>query len=167
MLRKLLLLLCLSGSVPVFAQQAGPHKIDYKIIGAVLPEFVLTTPEGKRIVNSDLKSKGNLFIMTFNPMCGHCEDETDSLEANMGLFKESRLIMLVHPNNVPMMNGFIKGHHVNDYPKIIIGADSTILSDKLFLYQGLPQINIYDKHRKLIKTFSGDVPLDSMKAYIQ
>jgi hypothetical protein len=49
-----------------------------------------------------------------------------------------------------------------------VAVDSANLIDKLFTYKALPQINIYDgtQHR-LIKTFEGFVPLDSLKPYIQ
>lgn len=174
MLKKILVIILFPGVVSSYAQKKPvsvgkivQNKVDYKQIGAPLPEFKLSFLTGGSIVNSDLKSQSNLFVMIFNPLCGHCEDETDSLEAHMSLFKETKIVMLGHPNTIGMLSGFIRGHHVDQYPKMIVGIDSTLLTDKIFLYQGLPQINVYDQNRKLIKTFSGDISIDSMKQYIQ
>jgi hypothetical protein len=50
---------------------------------------------------------------------------------------------------------------------MFVGADSFKVTDRLFTYQGLPQINIYNKERKLIKIFQGDIFIDSLKAYIK
>ena len=56
---------------------------------------------------------------------------------------------------------------VSKHPEINVGLDSAGFIDKTFVYQSLPQINIYDKERKLVKVFTGDVPIDSLKPYIE
>jgi hypothetical protein len=56
---------------------------------------------------------------------------------------------------------------VSEYPSIKSGQDNSGFMDKTFNYGGLPQINIYDKNRKLLKIFNSDTPLDSLKPYIQ
>jgi hypothetical protein len=92
---------------------------------------------------------------------------TELLIKNMSLFKKSRLLMATLPNNEPYMENFRKNHHIDNYPTIALGLDSTHLIDRLFMYKLIPQINIYDKDRKLIKTFCGEAPIDSLKEYIQ
>jgi hypothetical protein len=47
-----------------------------------------------------------------------------------------------------------------------IGWDSSGLVEDMFLYQQLPQINIFDNERKLIKIFSGEVPADTIRKFI-
>ncbi len=46
-----------------------------------------------------------------------------------------------------------------------IGTDSSGFINNVFLYQSLPQINIYSPAHKLIKTYTGEVPIDSLKQY--
>jgi hypothetical protein len=36
----------------------------------------------------------------------------------------------------------------------------------MYMYQSLPQLNIYNKERKLIKYFTGDIAIDSIRTYI-
>jgi hypothetical protein len=54
-----------------------------------------------------------------------------------------------------------------EYPIMYVGTDSGDFLNNVFLYSQLPQINIYDKKRKLLKTFTGEVAIDSLKKYIQ
>ncbi len=161
--------------------------IDYSLIGAPLPPVRLVTldtlsPDARLRSNTnndtlhrqhitkeyselELKNKANLFVMIFNPVCSHCEDETELLEKNITMFKRSKLVLMANASMKTYLGDFIKFMKVKDYPSIIIGLDSSGFIDRTFLFNALPQINIYDKHRKLIKTFSGEIPIDSLKMY--
>jgi hypothetical protein len=57
--------------------------------------------------------------------------------------------------------------HVQDYPFIKAGLDSSGFINNVFLYQTLPQINIYNAERRLLKTYAGEVPMDTLKKYIE
>jgi hypothetical protein len=115
----------------------------------------------------DLHCKGNLFIMIFNPTCGHCEDQATVLEQNLGLFQKSKLVLMANRTMTDYVPGFLALHHMDRYPTSFVGTDSLGFVDNTFLYQALPQINIYNSDRRLIKTFSGEVPIDTLKKYIQ
>ena len=52
------------------------------------------------------------------------------------------------------------------YPKMVVGVDSANYIGKTFMYESLPQINVYDKDRKLIKVFSGETPIEKLEPYI-
>ena len=67
----------------------------------------------------------------------------------------------------PYLGDFVAITHVDKYPEIYLGTDSTDFVSNLFLYQALPQINVYSADRKLIRSYSGEVAVDSLKKYIQ
>ncbi len=115
---------------------------------------------------ADFDNGANLFVMMFNPTCSHCEDETELLEKNISVFKKSKIILMANPMMWDYLPNFMKSFHVLDYPTITAGSDSSFIN-KVFLYQTLPQINIYDKDRKLIKTYNGEVMIDSLKKYAE
>ncbi len=119
------------------------------------------------ITDKDINDGHNLFVMMFNPTCSHCEDQTERMEKNIAYFTKSKLILISTPQMKQYIPNFVKNFHSAEYPTITVGTDSSGFIDKAFLYQALPQINIYDADRKLIRIFSGEVAIDSLKQYIE
>lgn len=119
------------------------------------------------LTNEDLDNGANLFLMMFNPTCSHCEEATIQLGRNADLFDRSKVVLMANPAMKYYFNDFNVFTHQDEYPFMLMGADSTDCVGKLFLYKPLPQINIYDADRKLIKIFNGDIAIDSLKQYIQ
>ena len=141
--------------------------VDYRALGAPLPPVRALTTSGKWITSESLKNDANLLIMLFNPTCEHCEDMTVLMEKNIHLFKKGNALLLAAQGMMPYIDYFKNNTKVDQYPTLQVGVDSSQVITKLFNYTTLPQINIYDHDRKLIKTFNGDTPLDSLKMYIE
>jgi thiol-disulfide isomerase/thioredoxin len=191
MQRKLLIIVCLISTVFIAFGQPGKKgdkkketagtasgvpasdtvKIDYKVIGASMPPIKMTVylgAQGKEILTEkDVANDANLFVMMYNPTCGHCQEETQLLEKNIFLFKKSHIVLMAAPAMDTYMDFFENTTKVSQYPSIKVGLDNAGFIDKTFNYTGLPQINIYDKNRKLLKMFNSDTPLDSLKPFIQ
>ena len=166
-----------------------PAEIDYKEMGAPMPRLkvklykdtakknnVTESAEPMRkkrkadekiyLTNEDVDNDGNLFVMMFNPTCSHCEDMAALLRNNISLFKKTQIVLQANPGMAQYIPDFVNRQHLNDYPTFHIGSDSADFINKIYLFQMLPQINIYDHDRKLIKTYNGEVPVDSLKKYI-
>jgi thiol-disulfide isomerase/thioredoxin len=194
MSRKLLIILsCLWCAVlftgPRLSAQAKAHNdeaIDYKQPGAPMPALRVVMPDSstpaaekknkrkgtatglKAITSRDLNNGANLLVMMFNPTCGHCEEQTRLLTDHIFLFKNSRLVLLAGPMMLPYLEHFNQNTQVSGFPEtILMGVDSAGFIDRTFLYETLPQINIYDHDRKLIKSFTGVTPIDTLKQYIE
>lgn len=182
MQRKLLIIAFVCCSLLAFAQkqkasntQAAQNtssktdtaKVDYKSVGAPMPPLRVVTMKGKSVTDKDLKNNANLFVMLFNPTCEHCEEQTETFKEHIDLFKKTKLVLMAGSMMMPYLEFFENAHKVSEYPKMVVGVDSSGFIDKTFLYNNLPQINIYDKDRKLVRVFTGDVPMDSLKQYIQ
>lgn len=177
MLRKLLIVACLlSVTLYVSARKKDrKHKAttqaqtnqNYKVIGAPMPDILVLQSSGKLLTNKDVANDANLLVMLFNPTCTHCEDMTVMLQKNIGLFKKSKILMVAASAMQPYMANFEKSFNIEQYPTMMVGVDSAKIIDKTFTYEGLPQINIYDKDRKLVKILAGEKPIDSLKRYIE
>ncbi len=184
-MRKLLIITCLLSTVyiafgqkkrkinkekipAVAAANVEPKlQIDYRTPGAPLPQLKLVTEDNKIITNADLANDYNLLVMTFNPTCDHCQEETIRLKENIFLFKNSKIVLIAAPVMKPHLEFFENSVKIKEFPTLQVTLDSNDYITKTFTYQTLPQINVYDKDRKLIKTFAGDTPIDSLKPYIQ
>ena len=171
-----------------------PAEVDYRVAGSAMPHMLLVTFDtlvkpanekkinklnkkatgyqvtdngAKMITDKHLDNGANLIVMMFNPTCGHCEDQTELFIRNKELFKKTKLVLMANQNMKAYLPDFIKNHHINDNPIITLGYDSTDFIKETFLYQMLPQINIYSSDRKLLKTYSGNVSIDTLSQYIQ
>jgi hypothetical protein len=120
------------------------------------------------ITDKDLDNGANLFVMMFNPTCSHCQNATQMLGKNISLFSRSKIVLLAKREMQPFIGDFIKNNNTDSYyPTMYVGIDSSKFIDNVFLYQMLPQINIYNNERRLVKIFTGDVSIDSLQKYVQ
>jgi hypothetical protein len=148
-------------------QAASPNELNYRAIGAPMPPMRVVTADGNVITNETIANNANLFVMMFNPTCEHCEDMTRALESNLNLFRKSSIVLMAAPAMGPYLDYFDKTTHYTKYPALKVGLDSAKFIDHTFNYETLPQINIYDKDRRLIKWFSAINTIDSLRPYIQ
>lgn len=184
MLRKLLVITLLFSTVAVgYAQKkdrkkkkdkgntevvvTDTAKIDYKAIGAPLPPLNITTRTGEKYTEKDFKNHKNLLVMMFNPTCDHCQEETAILEKNIEQLKNTKLLLVAAPSMIEYLEFYNNVTRYSKYPDITVGVDSAGFIDKTFNYTSLPQINIYDKDRKLVKIFSGVTQFDAIEPYVK
>jgi hypothetical protein len=137
----------------------------YKSVGAPMPPVNIKV--GDKIVTSkDLKNKANLFLMIFNPLCDHCQHTTQKVIEKIGALDKSHFMLVATPEMKQYMGTFDSVTQVSKYPKLQVGYDSSTIA-RLNTFMGLPQINIYDKDRKLIKILTSDFPIDSLVKYME
>ncbi|PQJ09195.1 hypothetical protein CJD36_020635 [Flavipsychrobacter stenotrophus] len=155
------------GSVP---NNTAARVVDYEHVGSPMPlmRVVSVDSNAKVLTHKSVDNGANLLVMLFNPQCGHCEDQAELLVKNIGVFKQSKLVMMVVPEMGIYLPNFIRSFRLNEHPEVIkVGVDSGGFIKNTFLYQTLPQINIYNSDRRLIKTYSGGVSMDTLMQYIQ
>jgi hypothetical protein len=151
----------------VFAQdkKGDPVLDNYKLVGAPLPEMRLFDTARKEYTEKSFDSNHNLFLFMFNPTCGHCINMAKLVGENYKVFKKNDIVFMAGPQMLSYLNSFYQATKIGNYPEIVVGVDSAFAVEKIYNYHTLPQLNIYNKERKLIKTFQGDIPLDSLKKY--
>lgn len=186
MFRKALLLSCLLSSAALtFAQKEKKQKtaaeqkqvelftmvdgkkVFYNEVGAPLPDLKIWRRDGVFLTNETLKNDAHLLIMLFNPTCEHCELMAKTFKGSIGLFKKSNLVFVAANGMESYLDFFINNTATELVAQMQIGIDSSGFINQTFLYKALPQINIYNKDRKLEKIFFGDVEIDELKPYIE
>lgn len=172
MLKKTSLIVVLLGLFCMVAGKAQEQKqIDpafekYQKPGGSLPELKMATEGTKVFTNKDLKTNGHLFLVVFNPTCSHCIKMTKLFCKNADLFADSKVIFMAKDNMKSYLPDYEKKTGIKKHPEFILGVDQSFAIDKLANYGLLPMINVYDKQQKLVRTFNGDIPLDTLKQYI-
>lgn len=168
MLKKILALsaalLCLYTLSP--AQQKEEAKVSYREIGSVLPPMRVIGRDSLEYHAAGVKDGHNFFLVLFNPTCGHCIRMGVAIGEHESDFKDNKVLFLAGGQMMPYMKSFFEQTKLDQHPGIKVGIDSAQAVDRLFSYKTLPQINIYDKNRVLIKSFYGDTPLDSLRRYV-
>lgn len=165
----LLVLLLVTSSLPLLiAQNKVPTPKtsgEYIDIGASLPRIKAVDGKLKVYTAADFMNHHNFFVFLFNPTCGHCINMTKMIGKNSEVFKNNHILFLANSQMLPYFPEFLKETDIYKHPEFVVAVDSSNFIDVAYSYHVLPQINVYDKSRKLIKTFTGDTPLDSLKVY--
>lgn len=113
----------------------------------------------------DLNRNGNVAVMIFSPECTHCNKTVSLLEERLSEVTQTKVILLTTAKMQEMLPFFAGSHPQARPPRVHIGYDSTQFVPKTFLYQPLPQVNLYDAKGILIKSFVSDVVKDSLNAW--
>ncbi len=152
---------------PLFTHTVDGKSIFYNEIGAPIPRVNFKRRDGKTITNESLKNTSPLFVILFNPTCEHCELMAKELKANINLFKSSPIVFLAAQGMESYIPNFVKITDIGAIPKLQVAIDNSMFIQKTFLYKTLPQINVYNKERMLEKIFLSNVPIDSLRQYIE
>lgn len=164
-MKKMLGILLLS--LPTVLLSAQP-KVNYKKAGAAIPPFVLEQPNGQPLTNTALKAGKPLLLMIFSPDCEHCAMKLDTLKGLTGIFKTTQMLLVTELRNKPNLNSFLKKKGFDKVPLFRkAGLDRGDLISNIYTYQLLPQYNFYNAKGRLVKTFTGNAPVDSLRMYIR
>jgi len=149
------------------AQKTEEPKLSYREEGSILPPMRVIDTLRREFKNDYFTNNQNhFFLFMFNPTCGHCIEMAIMMRNHVETFKNNKILFLAGPQMMPYLNSFYEATNIGKTPQIVVGIDSAKTIDKLYAYQSLPQINIYDKQQRLVKSFYGFTSLDSLKMYL-
>ena len=169
----------MGGPPPMERQPIAMHETEFTKTGSAMPPFLVikqdVMPSGSPTTNltthllsdKDVRNNANLFVMLFSPVCDHCENQAIMLGENLKLFKKSKIVLMCGKPYRQYLNNYLLITHNKEHPAINVGVDSTDFIQKTLFIDQMPQMNIYDHNRKLLKIFSGQVTIDSLKQYIE
>ena len=142
-------------------------KVDYRKKGASIPPFVIEQLNGRLLTNSILKKGKSVVLVIFSPLCDHCATALDTLQRFGESLKNTQLILLTEAFNKPDLQNFLPTHGFDKEPLFKnIGLDRGNLVSYIYTYGLLPQFNVYNTQHKLVKTFTGIFPMDSLKMFL-
>jgi hypothetical protein len=141
--------------------------IDYREKGAPIPPFVMEQANGKMLTNGILKKGAPVIVVIFSPQCDHCGKALDTLQSLSQSLKHTQLVLLTEAVHKPYLKDFLTKHGYDKDPLFKnAGIDKGNLISYIYTYGMLPQFNIYNAQHRLVKTFTGIFPMDSLKMFI-
>ncbi len=142
-------------------------RTDYRVKGAPIPRFVIEPVKGGVFTNTVLKPGKPVLLVIFSPQCEHCERALDTLKGMGARLKGTQIVLVTQPIHQPQMSGFLEKSGLGKNPAFRnMGVDRSNLIYSIYAQDMLPQFNIYDSKHRLVRTFSGIFPLDSLKPYL-
>lgn len=166
-MKKIFLLLALLSSLMVLAQR---KKLDpapsAKDIGAALPQLRIVDVDSNIYTNDSLGHDKYLFLLLFNPSCGHCIDVGNMMVKNRETFKHTKVVFMAGAMMLPYMSTFYNATQIDKCSEYIVGVDSADVISDLYTFIALPQLNIYNKERKLVKSVNGNISMEALKPYL-
>lgn len=149
----------------VFAQ---PKSI-YRSSGSPLSPFRIQKTNGQFFYNTILKNNEPVMVIIFSPDCSHCEHALDTIQHTFRAeLKPLQVVLVTEAVHKAELKPFLEKSGLNKDPLFAkVGIDSSNLIYNIYAYGMLPQFNYYNAKHKLVKTFSGIFPLDSLRTFLR
>lgn len=124
------------------------------------PPLVLTQLNKQEFTSKDLKNQPTI-VMYFSPECDHCKHQTTEMINRIKDLSKYQIILATYQPE-EQMAGFQTYYQLQKYPNIHMGRDSKFLLPPFYKIKNLPYLALYNKKGQLIKTFDGNVKVDTL-----
>jgi len=129
---------------------------------ATLPSLNLLLLDSVTKINTqNVANAKRTILMYVSPDCEHCHNMTTELLKNIHLFRDVQIYML-SPLALTDLKEFYNSFHLGDYKNIIVGRDYGFAFDKIFNAPTFPCTVIYNKDKKLVKMYRGEISIDKI-----
>lgn len=144
----------------VSAQQQDTTLPAYKRYPTV-PGLQLFLADSTKYTNENLPSKKQLLLMLFSPDCDHCQHEAEQIVANREALKDTHIIMT---SSYPLarIREFGERYHLTEMNNVVLTKDPYYVLLSFYAVKSLPYLALYDKNRKLIRTYQGSVGIEQL-----
>lgn len=134
-------------------------------LGSAFPDFEYYDLDRQKHSSAGILGKEETFLVIFNPTCAHCLTSARLFQENLEGFQHAQIFYLAGEGMLSYLDDFYQETGLKKDGPIKVGVDNSRITYKLFLYQNLPQINVYDKEGKLIDQMTGEDALDALLRY--
>jgi len=124
-----------------------------------LPAFNIRMMDSVTIFNTYNIPSGDdpIAIFFFSPDCGHCRRTTQRIVDSMDMLKDIRFYMVTPLFNMVELRKFYEEFHLAEYKNIkLVGRDYEFFCGSFFGIKVVPDLVLYDGHKKLIKLIQGE-----------
>ncbi len=131
-----------------------------------IPNFSFTNVYNNRLfTNKDLEKNKAVLIIYFNTECEHCKYETKQISKQNEKFQKFQIVM-VSFEEADTLKMFAKKYNIDKLTNISLLQDKEIKFDSIFGKSPFPSSYIYNKNKKLVKKFKGEVKTGALLKYL-
>lgn len=135
--------------------------------GDAVPIFDFITASGEEKSTKDLVKGEPVLLVLFNPSCGHCQILLEQVRDNIAIFGKTNIIFLTGKPLKEVLPNYVKNVKVDKMKEINVVSDNSDITLKIFEYQGIPQIMLYDKEHKLQYIYYKDATNRQMLTHLR
>jgi peroxiredoxin len=125
-----------------------------------LPPISLIQTDSSMLKKAQLK-KEPVLLMFFSPSCDHCQHQIKDMLKRMDEFKNTQFVLATYQPFEEMV-AFYNEYELAKYPNVKVGRDTTFMLPPFYHMESLPFLALYDKKGNLLKTFEGNVKVDTL-----
>jgi thiol-disulfide isomerase/thioredoxin len=119
------------------------------LLGDPLLDFKAFDAKGNTFSQENLTKGQPIMFVLFNPSCGHCQELLVQVRDNIALYENVNIVFLTGKPLKSVLPNYVVNVKVDKMKEINVVSDESEVTMKLFEYQGIPQIMLYDKNHKL------------------
>lgn len=139
-------------------------RIEEKI--QTLPKFSFQKIPGGNFESSFINNNTPCLIIYFHPECEHCHYEAEQIRLNIDRFNESQIIMISTASRESLKD-FADNYHLLECDNISILIDTSDVFTDTFGPNPFPTTFVYNKNKKLVKHFKGEVKIEALLNYLK
>jgi thiol-disulfide isomerase/thioredoxin len=131
--------------------------------GNAMPDFsILLTDSITWFHTRDIPTGKPIVLFYFSPYCPYCKAQAKEIVEDMDRLKDIQFYFISgYP--LPTVKEFYGQYKLDKYSNITIGIDSANLISDYFEIPGIPYLAIYNRNKKLNKTFLGKIYSSQLK----
>lgn len=135
---------------PDFNRDSLPYKSNPD-----LPVFNILLKDSVTTFNSFNIPKGRpIALMLFSPDCKHCSDAMDAITHGMDSLRNVRFYLMTLSSDMTGIRKFYNDHGLEKFDNIeVVGCDYDFFYLTFFGAMQVPDIALYDSHKKLVHLF--------------
>ena len=133
-----------------------------------LPAFNIRLMDSVTIFNTyNIPDGKPVAIMLFSPECKHCKRTIKALTKGMDSIKNIQFYLVTGFHDMAAIKAFYEEHHLADYPNIkVVGRDYEFFFLSFYQTKIVPDIALYDAHKKLVTLIEGETTATEIHKYI-
>lgn len=131
----------------------------------IIPQFTFLNVISQNFYTNDsIEDLKSCLIIYYNSECEHCQYEAELISKQIEQFKDYQILMISY-EPIEKILAYRKKFKLN-YSFIEFLQDSKYQFDNIFGNSPFPSSFIYNKNRKLVKQFKGEVKTEAMLKYL-
>ena len=120
-----------------------------------LPAFNIRLMDSITVFNTYNIPKGRpVMLILFSPDCSHCQAFFRKFLPAMDSFRNIDIYLVTPYSKMSALRNFYDENHLGDYKNIkLAGRDYEYFCSGFYGVRSVPDLMLYDKHKKLVKLF--------------